>query len=569
MRRRTGLGQQHRPPAVRRLVAYFIAGLLVLAAPACSELALYRSSADDPAAPTVGPASPPVHVCGNKKILAGGPSSRPRGAVAIPPGEDSGIAGGWTIRPDTTYWFAPGTHTLGISQYAQIIPADGDVFIGAPGAILDGQGHNRYAFTGTASNVTIKYLTIQDFGSGSSATTPSGANSGQGVVNNSSGRGWIMKYLTVRYNAGAGVFVGTDNVLSYSCLRDNGEYGFQGIGHSSGQFGATHLTVAYNEVVGNNTWNWESRHPGCGCSGGDKFWDVADVSLTHNYIHNNHGPGIWADTNNADFDVEGNYVSNNDDDAIIYEISYNLRLVNNTFVRNDLVGGPASRGFPQPAVYISESGGDRRVPDSYGADIYISDNMFFDNWGGVVLYENPDRYCSSAANASTGYCTLVDPSIATISNCANPSLNRTQPYYGDCRWKTQNVRVSGNDFIFDPTDIGPKCTKANFCGFNGIFSLQGSVEPYTGSTVETHITFDQNNHFTSNTYSGPWRFMVLYQGNVVSWAVWRGRPYGQDKGSTMNQRDLSAQLSFSLYEIRNRQWTGAVVRPSVARRPCW
>jgi hypothetical protein len=357
------------------------------------------------------------------------------------------------------------------------------------------------------------------------------------VVNDNFGRGWVMKYLTIQYDAGAGVFVGTDDILSYSCLRDNGEYGFQGIGDGRGQFSATHLTIDHNEVAGNNTWNWESKDAGCGCSGGDKFWNVADVSLTDNYIHNNHGSGIWADTDNANFDVEGNYVSNNDGEAVFYEISYNLRLVNNTFVRNALVDGPATDGFPVPAVYISESGGDSRVPDSYGADIDISGNRFTDNWGGVVLYENADRYCSGA-NASTGYCTRVDPSVATISNCANPSLIRTQPYYGDCRWKTQNVRVSGNDFIFDPADIGQECTRARFCGFNGIFSLSGSLEPYNGPVIENHITFDQNNHFASNTYIGPWRFMLLWQGNAVNWAVWRGRPYGQDQGSTMSQRGV-------------------------------
>ena len=444
------------------------------------------------------------------------------------------VGSDWTIRPDTTYWFAPGTHTLGTGQYSQIVPADGDVFIGAPGAILDGRGDNHYAFAGGASNVTIKYLTIQDFGNGSSATTPSGANGGQGVVNNGSGHGWVMKYLTVQHNAGAGVFVGTDDILSYSCLRDNGEYGFQGIGHDRGRFSATHLTIDHNEVAGNNTWDWESKEPGCGCSGADKFRNVADVSLTDNYIHNNYGTGIWADTNNANFDVEGNYVSNNQAGAVTYEISYNLRLVNNTFVRNGLVNGPALRGFPEPAVYISESGGDSRVPYKYGAGIEISGNMFIDNWGGVVLYENADRYCSGA-NPSTGYCTLVNPSVATISNCANFSLIRTQPYYGDCRWKTQNVRVIGNDFIFDPANIGPECTRARFCGFNGIFSLRGTLKPYNGWAVENHITFDQNNYFASNTYSGPWRFMLLYQGNAVSWPVWRGKPYYQDQGSTMNQ----------------------------------
>jgi len=531
-------------------VACVVGGVVVLVGLTWPVLVLLHSSAAGPASSAAGPASsaagpassaddpapPPVRVCGNNAILGDGPASPPRGAVAIPAGDDSGtvLAHNWTIQPDTTYWFAPGTHTLGTGQYSQIIPADGDMFIGAPGAVLDGRGDNHYAFTGTATNVTIKYLTVQDFGVGSSASTPSGDNGGEGVVNDGSGHGWVMKYLTVQYNAGAGVLVGTEGILSYSCLRDNGEYGFQGLGRDSGPFGATHLTIDHNEVTGNNTWNWENKPGACGCSGADKFWNVADVSLIGNYIHNNHGPGIWADTDNANFDVEGNYVSNNDSEAVIYEISYNLRLANNIFVRNALVDGPGLGGFPDPAVYISESGGDSRVPDSYGAGIDISGNTFTDNWGGVVLWENADRYCSSGANASTGSCTLVNPSVATISNCRNSSLIRTEPYYGGCRWKTQNVRVSGNDFVFDPASIGPDCTPAKYCGFNGIFSEWGSWQPYYGTVVENHITFDQNNHFLSNTYNGPWQFMVLQQGNAVSWETWRGTPYDQDAGSTIN-----------------------------------
>jgi hypothetical protein len=37
----------------------------------------------------------------------------------------------------------------------------------------------------------------------------------------------------------------------------------------------------------------------------------------------------------------------------------------------------------------------------------------------------------------------------------------------------------------------------------------------------------------SNTYIGPWEFMIYEQGNVESWAEWRGKPYSQDKGSTL------------------------------------
>jgi parallel beta-helix repeat protein len=545
------LGQQgHHRPQLSRLrfrrwlaacVAAGVAGLvtvvwLTTSRSAATDTAGPDDSAQVPISSGPGPASPPVKVCGNNAILRGGPSSPPRGAVVIPPGDDSNtvLAHNWTIQPDTTYWFAAGRHTLGAGQYNQIIPADGDKFIGAPGAILDGQGDNHYAFTGIASDVTITYLTIQDFGVGSSPTSPSGDNGGQGVVNHDAGRGWVMKYLTVQYDAGAGVFVGANNTLSYSCLRDDGEYGFQGLGRSSGEFGATHLTIDHNEITENNTWNWESRNGGCGCSGADKFWNVADVSLTDNYIHNNHGPGIWADTDNANFDVQGNYVSGNDGEAVIYETSYNLRLVDNTFARNALVDGPGLGGFPDPAVYISESGGASRVPHSYGAAIDISGNTFFNNWGGVVLWENANRYCSSGANTSTGVCTLVNPSMATIANCSKPKLIGTEPFYSDCRWKTQNVQVSDNDFILDPASIGPGCTPAKYCGFNGVFSEWGSWQPYYGTSVEKHITLDQNNRFARNTYNGPWQFMVLQQGNAVSWQTWRERPYNQDVNSTLN-----------------------------------
>lgn len=467
-----------------------------------------------------GPGSPPVRVCGNKAILDGGPASPPTGAVVIPSGDDSGTALGhnWSMKADTTYWFAPGTHTLGTGQFNQIIPADGDTFIGAPGAILDGQRVNQYAFTQQANDVTIRYLTIQRFGA-------PGQNGGQAVVGNSSGSGWRIDHVTVQDSAGAGVLLGSDSVLAYSCLKDDGEYGFVGAG--------AHITVDHNEVVGNNTDNWEARDPGCGCTGGAKFWDVNGATVTHNYVHDNLGPGLWADTDNRGFDVEYNYIANNQGEGFIYEISYNLRLANNTFYRNALVGGPNTGGFPDPAVYISESGADSRVQGPYGNILAITGNTFTDNWSGVVLWENANRYCGGA-NTSTGYCTLVDPSVATISNCSNPHLVRITPYVDDCRWKTQNVVVSGNVFTFDPASIGPDCTPAKFCGFNGIFSQPGSWLPYQGLVVENHITFDQNNHFVSNTYNGPWQFVAQGQGHVVSWATWRANPYHQDTGSTMD-----------------------------------
>src|SRR5215469_3340032 len=351
-----------------RLIAYCAAAVIVCAGLTALTLGLLRSaptgpasSGAGPAPPTASPASPPARVCGNQAILGGGPSAPPKGAVIIPAGDDSGtvIAHNWTVRPDTTYWFAPGRHTLGTGQYSQIIPANGDTFIGAPGAIIDGQHQNLYAFTQHARNVTIRYLTISNFGG-------PGDNHDQDVVKHDEGANWHMDHITVRDSAGAGVMLGPGNVLTYSCLKDNGQYGFQGFG--------PRITVDHNEIVGNNADNWETRQAGCGCTGGAKFWDVNEATITSNYVHDNLGPGLWADTNNRGFDVEYNFFASNHGEGFIYEISYNLRLAHNTFIRNALVAGPNLKGFPDSAVYISESGADSRVPGPFGDTLAITGN---------------------------------------------------------------------------------------------------------------------------------------------------------------------------------------------------
>jgi Right handed beta helix region len=462
------------------------------------------------------PSSPPARICGDTALLSG-PATPPAGAVTVPAGDNSGLA----PVANTTYWFAPGKHTLGTGEYDQIAPADNDVFVGAPGAILDGRTRNDYAFTQHARNVTIEYLTIENFGA-------TGGNGGQGVVNHDSGNGWTIQYNTVRDNAGAGVFIGKNGVARYNCLKDNGEYGFQAYGPN----GDANVVLTHNEIVGNNTYNWEKHDPGCGCSGGGKFWDTDKATVTDNWVHGNHGPGLWADTDNNDFDFENNYIADNDGEGIMYEISYNALIRNNTFSRNAIVEGPTNPGFPTGAIYLSESGGDSRVAARY-ASIEITGNRFVDNWSGVVLWENADRFCNSPANSSSGYCTLVAPSVANFTTCVKGTI-KNEPYYSDCRWKTQNVSVHNNIFEFNPADIAG-CSPYVACGLQGLFSQYGTYpnwSPYKRKVIENAITFHQNNLFADNTYEGPWEFMAHDQTRLLHKRAWRAAPYNQDAGST-------------------------------------
>ena len=427
--------------------------------------------------------------------------------------------------PNTTYWFAPGTHTLGTSTGGQINPAKGDTYVGAPGAVLDGQKVNQYAFIGdyqdlADENVTIEYLTIQNF-------HPS---QGGGAVNGNGNNGWTEKYNLMKDNSpGAAMMLGGNNVVSSNCLTENGEYGFNGYSYVDETYGstftggATNITLTNNDVSGNNTQKTQS-----GIEGGGKFWQNGNVVVTGNYVHDNiDSPGLWMDTDNAGFLVQGNYISHNDAVGLMYEISYNANIVGNTFVGNAIKAGEDNGGFPTGAIYISESGGDASVPSTYAGELNIRGNVFQDNWSGVVIYQNANRYSGDGQDPGT----LTPPSGTSVDTWINkadsicPShLSETSPinYNALCQWRSQNVTVQGNTFQFNPSDsiYGGQCTQAHSCGQNGLFSVYSSTHAYPTWSVCNNISNNQNNHFSNNTYTGPWTFVYFNQGDTVGSSAW-------------------------------------------------
>ncbi len=408
---------------------------------------------------------------------------------------------------DTVFWFAPGIHTLGDDQYSQIIPGDGSTYLGGPGAILDGRNISRFAFTQRARDVTIQHLTIRGFGTGRD-------NNDEGVVNHDRGDGWTVSNNSIVNNDGAGLMLGPNSESRLNCLRSNGQYGFSAV-PPSGEETMSGLTFDRNEVSGNNTDDWEKLREGCGCTGGGKVWAVSGAKITRNYFHHNIGPGLWADYNNTELLVAGNWFARNDREAIIYEISYNFMIRHNVFEGNGVVAGKKSRNspFPIPAIYISESGGDARAGERFAVS-RVRGNLFQDNWDGVALWENADRFCRPGEIGDT---------------------TNTCPWFDvewGARYRTQNIRVSKNIFIFSPDRVG--CTTEH-CGRNSLFSNWGSYppdSPYLGPVVQQSITFEQNNTWASNRYLGPWRFQPWDMGTSKSYAQWTSSPYGQDGGST-------------------------------------
>jgi len=420
----------------------------------------------------------------------------------------------------TTFWLAPGTHRLGTAEFGQVIPKDGNTYLGAPGAVLDGRGMNRYAFTQRAEEVTIRHLTVQGFTSFRD----------QGVVNHDSGDGWTIEHNIIQDNSGAGMMAGARQVVRHNCLRGNGQYGMNAY-QSGGRI--TGLVVENNEITGNNTDDWENKVPGCGCTGGIKFWAVNGADVRSNWIHDNRGPGLWADTNDNDFLIEGNLIEGNDGEAVFYEASYNLILRANTLRNNTLITGKkfADRGdnFPVGTIYLSESGGESRVPARTDR-IEIYDNVLENNWSGITLWENADRFCNSPANTSTGACTRLVPAKP---ECSQPGI-ATKPLYEICRWNTQRVDVHHNTFIFAPASVGCAPQKAGRMAVLSNFGTFPDWSPYKATVVQEAITFQQENRWRDNAYTGPWTFMAFDTDRSLSRAEWQAAPYGQDTDSTFS-----------------------------------
>jgi hypothetical protein len=262
-----------------------------------------------------------------------------------------------------------------------------------------------------------------------------------------------------------------------------------------------------------------------------KFWGVDGADIRGNWIHGNHGPGIWADTNNNDFLIERNLIEGNDGTAIFYETSYNAIIRDNVLRRNNLVEGKAFAArrdtFPASTIYVSESGGEPRVPARTDKiDIYR--NILEDNWSGITLWENADRFCNSPANTSTGTCTRL---VRNVSRCRPPGI-KTAPLFDDCRWKTQRVMIHENRFSVNPQDIG---CRDGVCARMAVLSNYGTSptwSPYKGDIVPKAITLDQENRWYDNTYVGPWAFVFHDAAQLATPDQWRAAPYRQDQGST-------------------------------------
>ena len=118
-------------------------------------------------------------------------------------------------------------------------------------------------------------------------------------------------------------------------------------------------------------------------------------------MHDNGGPGLWADTNNVNTTFDGNTISNNWGPGIYDEVSYNALIINNTITDN---GMPSSPGGGQRLGWAWDAGIQLRRSGALSASspVIISRNTVTNNYNGISLIQSPRSGCTGVgARAGT------------------------------------------------------------------------------------------------------------------------------------------------------------------------
>jgi parallel beta-helix repeat protein len=171
-----------------------------------------------------------------------------------------------------------------------------------------------YAFQGDADGVTISGLVIEKYAAPAQEGTIDSRRDRDDLIG---GADWIITDNVVRWNHGVGIAATTGALVRGNTVYENGQLGLAAKGAG--------VTFEDNEIYGNNTAGfsvgWEA--------GGSKFAFTSGLVVRNNFVHDNHGVGLWTDIDNIDTLYEGNRVVDNERMGIFHEISYDAVITGN------------------------------------------------------------------------------------------------------------------------------------------------------------------------------------------------------------------------------------------------
>jgi parallel beta-helix repeat protein len=335
----------HQPVRGTRL-AQAMAGLFIFSCPVKAIGQTYPARSASSCIARVASVSAPPEYAGR----TGAPLWAPIDSVGVTPGT---IQTAITSHGEhTSFLLLPDTYTD-----AAVTPKNGDRFFGQGNALWDGGGEKPAAFISSGThNIVVSGIKFVHFKS---------PNQGAGIfMLNNGASDFVIEGCEVAYNSGTPVIVSDGTSVFNSSIHDNSWIGLSG-------FSVGRVTVDHNEIYNNYLANL-SPDTSVGDAAGLKFVKTSMVSITNNYVHDNHGVGVWFDYDNADTLIDGNVIADNTYRGVMNEISYGATISN-----NEITGNGRSSGWISGAgIFISSA-----------ADIEVCNNTLRANYQGVIGFQ--------------------------------------------------------------------------------------------------------------------------------------------------------------------------------------
>jgi hypothetical protein len=230
------------------------------------------------------------------------------------------------------------------------------------------------------------------------------------------GSGWTITHNNIHdgYSTpgnGVAIYGGDHGTIEYNCLSRMGDYGVNLFGTGS--------KFNYNEIFESNY----KPDPGCGCSGGGKWWGTLNADIVGNaFVNDSPGGGtpIWLDNGNSGTLISGNYFNKSYSSAIVSETGFNLKITGNLFMDGGWGKGSGGCGNNcNGAVNLNSSGGFNVPGSRYENQVLVSGNQFMDNWQGITIWQAGSRSCENSGEGwpnDAAYCSGGFPNSASAAS---------------------------------------------------------------------------------------------------------------------------------------------------------
>jgi hypothetical protein len=261
-------------------------------------------------------------------------------------------------------------------------------------------------FGGLAADVSVEYLDISHDLHTTTGTIYTGS-------------GWTITHNNIHdgYSApgyGVAIYGGDQGTIEYNCLSRMGDYGVNLFGADS--------KFDYNEIYESNY----RPDPGCGCSGGGKWWGTLNADIVDDAFVNDSPAGgipVWLDNGNSGTLISGNYFGMSYGSAIDSETGFNLNIVHNLFLDGGWGKGSGGCGNNcDGAVGLNSSGGFNVPGSRYENQVLISGNQFVDDWQGIDIWQAGSRSCENSGESwpnDASYCSGGYPNSASGSSAGH------------------------------------------------------------------------------------------------------------------------------------------------------